>query len=509
MKRILLLLLIVTAGTVLYAQLPEAVFAEDVSMMRHRPKVGHIAERTPRKVSTQRRSVGDLNLAPRGLLILAEFADVHFLPENPAAAFDSLVNSADYTYNGATGSTREYYRAQSNGQYVPDFDVVGPVVLPHEMAFYGANDSEGYDCNTGDFMMDAVAAADALGVDFTLYDNDQDGYIDFVYVIYAGFGEADTHILNTIWPHNWDMMSNFYYGYTTQSTYYYRNANDFRLPQYDGLYLNDYACSPCLRSTGERAGIGTFSHEFGHVLGLPDYYPAVGNANYGQVRSYSPGSWSIMGYACYTNLGRTPCNYSVYDKYFLGWLTPSVPEHNRSYTLSTDYDDVYLVTRDGQMPAAGARTVDTIYYLENRQYDGWDTYLPGHGLLIWRVVYDPDAWYNNTPNDTYLIGYTLLTASGRQPYTTYIYGADREDVPFPGTDSVTTVTLFNRFVLSDIAEIDGQVSFHFADLTQTMPTDCPSPALASHTVRKQLRNGQFVIQKQGREYDLLGRPLKY
>ncbi len=507
MKRLYLTLLIITVVVVLGAQPLVVTLGDDVPMMRHRPRVSRMGTPTPRSVSSQRRSVGDINLAPRGLLILAEFTDAQFLPENTAAAFDSLVNSPAYTYNDATGSTREYYRVQSNGQYVPDFDVIGPVVLPHDMAFYGANDSHGYDKNTGDFMMDAVAAADLLGVDFTLYDNNHDGYIDFVYVIYAGYGEADSRIANTIWPHNWDMVSNFYYGYTTQTTYYYRSETDFRLPQYDGLYLNDYACSSCLRANGDRAGIGTFSHEFGHVLGLPDYYPVEGIRDYSLVRSYSPGAWSIMGYACYTNQGRTPCNYSVYDKYYLGWLTPSVMEHGQTYRLTTDYDDVYVVTRDGQMPASGSRTQDTVYYLENRQYIGWDAYLPGHGLLVWQVVYDPVAWYNNTPNNENLIGYTLLTASGRVPYTTYMYGADREDVPFPGNDTVTSLTLFDRYMLCDIAESDGLVSFRFVDKTKTMPTDNRLSYDEPSGVSKQLHDGRIEIRKQGRVYDLLGRPI--
>lgn len=472
------------------------------------PRVKRPAARKPVRMTPQNnQAVGDKNIAPRGLLILANFTDVQFRAENDRDGFDSLANALNYTYQDATGSAREYFRKQSNGLYVPVFDVVGPVNLPREMAFYGKNDSQGLDANTGDFVMDAVAQADKQGVDFTLYDNNKDGYIDFVYIIYAGYSEADKHIANAIWPHNWDMMSNFYYGCTTQSYYYYNSENDFRLPKYDGLMLNDYACSACLRPDDTRSGIGTFAHEFGHVLGLPDYYPPT-DSYYSQMLPYTPGAWSIMGYGCYNNNGRTPCNYSAFDKYFLGWLTPSLPYHGEEIVLEADGKSAYMITRDGELPPAGAETADTVYYIENRQYNGWDTYLPGHGLLIWQVVYNHDDWYNNTPNNGQTVGYTLLTASGDTPYTTQTFGAAKEGIPFPGTETVQTVTLFNRYELRHIQEQNGIVSFRFIDTTlpyietdlETTDTDIPT--------RKRLQNGHIYIYRNEHTYDLTGNILR-
>jgi hypothetical protein len=145
-----------------------------------------------------------INLAPRGLLIMVNFTDVQFAENNTQLAFDSLANGDNYTYNGATGSCKQYFTDQSNGKYSPQFDVVGPVTLPNPMAFYGANADDGNDKYIVDFVIDACKGADSLGVDFANYDNDEDGMVDFVYIIYAGYAESEWGGESTIWPHNWD-----------------------------------------------------------------------------------------------------------------------------------------------------------------------------------------------------------------------------------------------------------------------------------------------------------------
>ena len=127
-----------------------------------------------------KQSAPQINMAPRGLLMLVEFSDVTFDPLNTQQAFDSLANGENYTYNGATGSCQAYFKAQSNGQYVPEFDVVGPLKLPESTAYYGANDAYGNDQYVVDLVIDACSAADLSGVDFSQYDNDKNGIVDFL-----------------------------------------------------------------------------------------------------------------------------------------------------------------------------------------------------------------------------------------------------------------------------------------------------------------------------------------
>lgn len=311
-------------------------------------------------------------------------------------------------------------------------------------------------------MIDACLAA-ADSVDWTQFDSDNDGEIDLVFLLFAGYGEADSYITNTIWPCKWDMESVLYFGYTNQTTYYYQTDEKKNLPTFNGKRVCNFACSNEWTYLNDcRSGVGTFIHEFSHVLGLPDYYVPSGSP------SYTPGSWSLMGYGNYVNNGNTPPNYSAYDKYFLGWVTPTFLSANQQVTLPADGETCYMLTRSGMAPADGAFTKDTVYYLENRQYAGWDAYLPGHGLLVWQVVYDAQAWFNGLPNQD-AVRYTLLSAGGNTPYTTDTGGAGREDVPFPGKEGVTSLALSPKAILQGIQEQgDGTITFTF--LTSSEPT---------------------------------------
>lgn len=401
--------------------------------------------------SRPNKAVGSVNLAPRGLVILVNFNNSKFANTNNQAAMNELMNSDNYTYNGATGSVRQFFSDQSDGQYTPDFDVIGPVTLTNNVAHYGGNDASGADLLPGDMVVEACSIANAShGVDFTQYDNDGDGYVDFVYIVYAGKGEADGGADNTIWPHNWDLASAYYYDNCSYST---------SQRKFDGKTINNYACSGELDgSSGKRAGIGTIAHEFGHVIGLPDLYDIDYGQNYED--EMTPGSWHIMDGGSYNNEGRTPPNYTIYDKYFLGWKTPTNPGATaQTLTLQaagTDGYNAYQITSGNSRLDATSTT--TAYYIENRQQSGWDAYLPGHGLVIWKIMYNQSVWEANGPNDTDgTIRYAVVSASGK---TTGIgTGAD----PFPGTKSVTRWEGVSGKPLLDITESGGVITLTYID----------------------------------------------
>ena len=426
-----------------------------------------------------------INLAPRGLLILVNYTDISFQTNNTQLAFDSLANSDNYTYNGATGSCQAYFKAQSNGQYVPEFDVVGPFTLPNTSAYYAANDTSGNDQYVVDFVIDACRAADQSGVDFSQYDNDNNGVVDFVYIIYAGYAESEGAGASTMWPHNWDLISALYCGYSNQDEYYATSATDFKLPSFDGKQVNAYACSNELRKANNaRAGIGTICHEFSHVLGLPDYYLTTDNPVVNQ--RYTPGAWSLMGYGNYLNDGNTPPNYSVYDKYFLGWVTPEVLSKTQELTIHADGESYFMLTRNEQHVAEGAYRTDTVYYIENRQQEGWDAYLPGHGMLVWQVIFDEKDWFNNCPNDN-VARYRLISAlSTSSPYTTT---KPKPEVPFPGSKNITKYTPFAHNGLENIQEVDGMITCDF--VTTSIP---------SHVEN-------IVLPMIGQWYNILGQPI--
>lgn len=431
-------------------------------------------------------------LVSRGLLIVVEFEDTPLAAGNTVQSFDSLANADDYTYNGAMGSCKKYYQDQSNGKYTPHFDVVGPVVLPQTTAYYGTDAAyKGDDRYVADFVIDACKGAQEKGVDFANYDQDGDGNVDLVYILYAGYSQADGAAATCIWPHAWDMQSALYYGNTNQSEYYVK-ANDAgyitsqKLPVLNGKTILRYACSnELIYRSSARTSIGTICHEFGHVLGLADLYRTDGVES-----NEVPGSWALMSNGNYLNNGNTPPNLSVWEKYSLGWVEPKMLAANEHVVLPADGTTYRMLNRSSIVPEEGAFTTDTTLYFENRQMEGWDKYLPGHGMLVWQIVYDAEDWYYNEPNN-YSIRMKLLAATGATPYTDNRNGGARQDVPFPGDFEYTEYAPYAHTQLTNIQELDGVISF---DFTNTTYTDVQSPSVE-------------MDMTEGVWYNLLGQPV--
>ena len=215
------------------------------------------------------------------LVILVQFADTKFSTVGSDAHqfFNNMLNEPGFTYsNGANGSARDFYLNSSNGRFQPQFDVIGPVTLPEKYSYYGANKGSSVDnpVRLAEFVREACTLA-APSVDFSQYDHNQDGFIDNIYFFYAGKGEADSGDGNALWPH-----SAYYSDIATQA-----GAAQTSL-KLDGVEVGNYTCSNEINGTlitPQPAGIGTFVHEFGHVLGLADHY----DVNYG-ITTFAPGS---------------------------------------------------------------------------------------------------------------------------------------------------------------------------------------------------------------------------
>lgn len=463
------------------------------------------------RVTRPRKSIGDINMAPRGLVIMVNFSNIAYREENSPSGMEQMLNGDNYTYNGAIGSVRRYFIDQSNGAYCPFFDVVGPVTLEHNYAYYGENEDtdEQNDRYIADFVMDACTAAENSGVDFSLYDNDEDGIIDFVYFLYAGKGEANGGDANTIWPASWDIESALI-GDTRQTTYYVHyvedpetgelTVTDENLPQYGGLTLGMFAYSAELNSRNWRDGIGTLCHEFSHVLGLPDYY----DIGYGTNRDnhLTPGNWSLMDHGSYNGNGNLPPNWSAHDKYYVGWATPTLLNATQDVSIPADGQTYGYLTSDGT--EALPTDEREVWYLENRQQTGWDAGLPGHGMLITKVTYDQAVWSENMPNSIDdVILYDILVADGT--HTT----GDSGD-PFPGTTARTTFADVIGYPLSDIVETNGLITFHLTAPEGPTALNTPLPdedrvavydLLGNRLSHSALRQkGLYIVQTTQRTY---------
>ena len=395
--------------------------------------------RASRMYQARVRKVGASSMPARGLFILVSFNDKAFKSSSETYYKTKLGDATE----GAM-SMYNYLKEQSNGAYAPPIDVYGPVTLSHNVEYYGGNNSSGDDQRPASMIKEACQLLDAT-INFSQYDNNNDGVIDNVYVIYAGKGEADGGADETIWPHQWDIYSAEGLSCTL-----------------DGKSLKTYACSAELNGDGNCA-MGTPLHEFSHVLGLPDYYVTSKTAtNYPY--DYTPGAWSLMDYGSYNDNGNTPPNYSVYDKYYLGWATPTLLKQNeaKNVTVTTAHNSIYQIT--GNTSSAAATSTNRVWYLENRQKTGWDAYLPGHGLCVWEVLYSSTAWNNNNLNNS-SVRYTIVTANNlTRPYEPCVYSttaSSTSGTPFPGTSHITSYTPATGCALTEITESSGTITFKY------------------------------------------------
>ena len=411
----------------------------------------HAAAKARRSPSRMPQEVGTTpNLAPRGIVILVNFANKNLAAGHTREVFDEMFNAEECTVNTYQNvnypSAVTYFSDQSNGQYRPQFDVYGPVTLSKNYSYYGNNVG-----NEDEYATDAVIEGCILAneqypdLNFADYDSDNDGYVDFVYVVYAGKGEADGGGANTIWPHNYSINELV----TKYSTY-----TNYTLAQtkIDGVYLDNYAMSNEIDGqTGGLTGIGVLCHEFGHVMGMPDFYDTNYSTNY--YSGLTPNDWDIMDGGGYNGGGHCPPNYSPWEKYFFGWITPeNLGTEGRDITLAANGTEDYAAYQfNSSNSQVGATTNGLCYYIENRQQSGWDKFAPGHGMLVWKVNFSADAWAKNTPNNTANSPkYTIVSASGTRIGT----GSN----PFPGTAKKTSCTPLSDHTFNEISETNGVIT---------------------------------------------------
>lgn len=475
-----------------YVQTEENTF-ETISNSR----VAAMAERAQIEQATMIRQA---NPAPRGLVILANFKDVKFRPTNTSAAIDSMLNGESYTYHRSIGSARKYFQDQSKGLYDPIFDVVGPIELPDSVRYYGKNQRDyGSDQRAADMVLRSCEAASRLpGVDFSRYDSNNDGMIDLVFIIYAGYGEADSQIADLIWPASWTMGA----AVSSGNTHLPRNSS-FRMYTFHGKTIGyfAYTCELNYHNTIQeptpgydeanplRTGIGTFCHEFSHVLGLPDYYDTQNGVNY--TECLTPGNWDLMDQGNYNIDGYVPANYSVHEKWWMGWQAPQLlnrPAHLSLWADSTSY----YITHNGR--ASSAIGTDTIYYIENRQQTGWDMGIPGHGLYVLRVVYNENLWDTKRPNDiAHNPRYMFVAADGTYTWNDGETGlqGDAGDT-YPGRANINSCTLFPAYPITEITEQDGVIHLTFMGGDTTAQDTGTSTALGN-ILPTQLAEGVYSI----------------
>ena len=391
----------------------------------------------------------------KGLVILVNYKDKKM--QHTQAEYNDYFNKAGYSDNNCTGSVRDYFLSQSYGKFSLDFDVMGPVTLSKNLSYYGDNDSDGNDKHAAEMVAEAVKLA-VSGIDLKRYDWDGDGYVDQVYVVYAGYGEHADAPANTIWPHEYEL---------SEAAKYNDGPGALTI---NGVTIDTYACSSELRgSSGNKMdGIGTACHEFSHCLAIPDMYDTSADGE-----NFGMNVWDLMDYGSYNGedgFGETPAPFTSYERMYCGWLTPV------ELTQPCNVNDMPAITKEPVaylIRNANPKFPGEYYLLENHQQESWDAYAPAHGMLILHVDFNSDVWKQNTVNNTASHQrMTIIPADGKLSH----YNTTGDT--WPGTSNNTKLTdtsrpaatLYNqnsngrKFMgrpIENIAEKDGLISFTF------------------------------------------------
>lgn len=342
----------------------------------------------------------------KGLVVLVDFKNKKFADGHDLEYYKNVINGKDFSdeEEGYVGSVRDYFLAQSNGQFELDFDVVGPVTMSKNSGYYGGDGAYQKDEKVYEMIKEACDGIQDK-VNLKDYDWDGDGEADQVFFLYAGLGQASGGSPGTIWPHESELR------YWPCGVLSYSTGK-----------INTYACANELQPETQgssryiSAGIGTICHEFSHCLGFADMYDTTGGGGYGM------SVFDVMDQGSYNGNGFVPCNYTAFERIYAGWVEPIElidPATVKDMKSVSDYGRPFIMYN--------YKNTNEYFLLENRQNTGWDKGLYGsNGLLIVHVNYVPSRWANNSVNSSAekIQCCTVVNADGSRENTQYSLQGD-------------------------------------------------------------------------------------
>lgn len=394
----------------------------------------------------------------KGLVVLVDFNNKKFADGHDLEYYKNVINGKDFTdeEEGYVGSVRDYFLAQSNGQFELDFDVVGPVTMSKNYGYYGYDNAYQKDEKVYEMIKEACDGIQDQ-VNLKDYDWDGDGEADQVFFLYAGLGQASGGSASTIWPHESELR------YWPCGVLSYSTGK-----------INTYACANELQPETQgssryiSAGIGTICHEFSHCLGFADMYDTSGGGGYGM------SVFDVMDQGSYNGNGFVPCNYTAFERIYAGWVEAielDAPATVKDMKSVSDYGRPFIMYN--------YKNTNEYFLMENRQNTGWDEGLYGsNGLLITHVNYVPSRWANNSVNSSAekIQCCTVVNADGSRENTQYSLQGDLYPYEVKGVtmndeftdDSEPAAKLYNKnsdnsyalgIPITQIKRSKGSISF--------------------------------------------------
>ncbi|MBO7581005.1 MAG: M6 family metalloprotease domain-containing protein [Bacteroidaceae bacterium] len=426
---------------------------------------------TPRPESMQLRRGGSVSRTPGGnfyhgerhqLVVMAAFNDRQFAGDEDATLeqWNKIFNGKELYEEPFKGSVHDYFLDQSYGEFNVIFDLVYVQVIGDVEKYASTHTDDENSQYLVEDIMDILNRDSQI--DWGKYDWNGDGYVNQVLIIYAGQGMNDYNpgeYSQLIWPHQWWMSEHL--KDRQQGVYC-----DPIPVSYDGNdYLVDCYCALAeLSKEDTYSTFGTICHEYTHCFGFPDFY-------YQGLKLLD--HWDLMDSGNYNGGGFQPAAYSAHERWLMGWLTPIELKETTSIVdmpALEDEDRAYLIRNEGYE--------NEYYIVENRQPLGWDESLPGKGILIFHIDFDPSVWTSTkeTTNTFLIKRYTIFYGNNNLEQ-----GTNGWAYPFQENNSLTNTsdpaaTLYHDNIdgttlmskpITNIAINGGYASFDFTVLPIT------------------------------------------
>lgn len=351
-------------------------------------------------------------------VILVQFNDVKFIKSKEQI---SKMFNGTGAESGSTGSVREYWEDQSDGQFFPSFDIYGPYTMDSDISYYVNNGWE-----PESILINAIKYHGGdEDIDFSEYtgNGSVSSHVESVIMIFAGNSAASGAV--SLWPCQSSLAYNF-----------------------DGVELSSFCCGPERQGKDSEnlAGIGHICHEMGHCFGMPDLYD-TDRSNH--AHSANPCSqYSLMDNGCYINYSKTPPPLSMTEKYLCGWVSNLTSgENGEIETVSASGSKtLYEIGRSGSNPRALRINTDKsgeFFMCEfrsvNPSVNKWGAGLPKPGMVVFHVDRS-GTWGSNINGDYLHPKYYLVNAS--DPGTIQLYenreSTDWTSFPFPGSKNIVS-----------------------------------------------------------------------
>lgn len=253
--------------------------------------------------------------AGRVLALRVSFPDYSFADDDSLEALDALFNGDDrsgFPYE----SLHAYYERASYGK----LDISGTAVdyqAKHERSYY-----------QGDINTLFVEALDALDetLDLSQFDANDDGYLDCVYIHFAG---PDSGWGSTWWSQEWTVQQ--------------QASPEVCERSWDGRRLWN-ACLLAENCAGDMAA-STLIHETGHVLGLPDLY---------SYRRASADAAERSGCLTFDLMDNNTGDTNAFFKWMLGWV-----DEGKVVRVVANADGVDVL-RDGALEHYDEHSLDQV-----------------------------------------------------------------------------------------------------------------------------------------------------